>query len=95
MTRTRFSITTDIAAPHSLVWSPMADVARWPEWTESISRVNLELEICEIVWLVATEHVDNITNLGLNIHSDRLCDVGRIKHRKSSPSPSCERDETH
>lgn len=32
-------------------------------------------EICEIVWLVATEHVYNITNIGLNIHSDMLCNV--------------------
>jgi alkylhydroperoxidase family enzyme len=34
-----------------------------------------EREICEIVWLVATEHVYNLTNLGLNIHSDMLCDI--------------------
>lgn len=36
-----------------------------------------EREICEIVWLVASEHIDNLTNLGLNIHSDMLCDIGR------------------
>jgi alkylhydroperoxidase family enzyme len=34
-----------------------------------------EREICEIVWLVASEHVYNMTNIGLNIHSDMLCDV--------------------
>jgi alkylhydroperoxidase family enzyme len=34
-------------------------------------------EICEIVWLVATEHVYNLTNIGLNIHSDMLCDTAR------------------
>jgi alkylhydroperoxidase family enzyme len=34
-----------------------------------------ERQICEIVWLVASEHVYNITNIGLNIHSDRLCDL--------------------
>jgi len=34
-----------------------------------------EREICEIVWLVASEHVYNITNIGLNIHSDLLCDI--------------------
>jgi alkylhydroperoxidase family enzyme len=38
-----------------------------------------EREICEIVWLVATEHVYNITNIGLNIHSDMLCDISRKK----------------
>lgn len=38
-----------------------------------------EREICEIVWLVATEHVYNITNIGLNIHSDMLCDTTKMK----------------
>ena len=36
-----------------------------------------EREICEVVWLVASEHVYNMTNLGLNIHSDMLCDISR------------------
>jgi len=36
-----------------------------------------ERHICEIVWLVATEHVYNISNIGLNIHSDLLCDGSR------------------
>jgi len=36
-----------------------------------------EREICEIVWLVASEHVYNMTNIGLNIHSDMLCDINR------------------
>ena len=31
--------------------------------------------ICEIVWLVASEHLYNMTNIGLNIHSDMLCDL--------------------
>lgn len=34
-----------------------------------------EREICEIVYTIATEHVYNLTNLGLNIHSDMLCDI--------------------
>ncbi len=38
-----------------------------------------EREICEIVWLVATEHVYNMTNIGLNIHSDMLCYISRRK----------------
>ncbi len=38
-----------------------------------------EREICEIVWLVATEHAYNMTNIGLNIHSDMLCDISRKK----------------
>ena len=36
-----------------------------------------ERAICEIVWLVASEHFYNMTNIGLNIHSDRLCDFTR------------------
>jgi len=36
-----------------------------------------ERAICEIVWLVASEHFYNLTNIGLNIHSDMLCDIGR------------------
>jgi len=38
-----------------------------------------EREICEIVWLVASEHLYNMTNIGLNIHSDMLCDLARKK----------------
>ncbi len=36
-----------------------------------------EREICEIVWLVASEHLYNMTNIGLNIHSDMLCEIKR------------------
>jgi alkylhydroperoxidase family enzyme len=38
-----------------------------------------ERELCEIVWVVASEHLYNITNIGLNIHSDMLCDISRQK----------------
>ncbi|MGB7745417.1 MAG: hypothetical protein WBL41_21800, partial [Terracidiphilus sp.] len=38
-----------------------------------------ERAICEIVWLVASEHMYNMTNIGLNIHSDMLCDIARKK----------------
>jgi alkylhydroperoxidase family enzyme len=38
-----------------------------------------ERQICEIVWLVASEHFYNMSNLGLNIHSDMLCDIRRKK----------------
>jgi alkylhydroperoxidase family enzyme len=44
-----------------------------------MSRYYSEREICEIVWLVASEHLYNITNIGLNIHSDMLCDISRKK----------------
>ena len=46
-----------------------------PETFERLAAHYSEREICEIVWLVASEHIYNITNLGLNIHSDMLCDI--------------------
>lgn len=36
-----------------------------------------ETQICEVVWLIASEHLYNMTNIGLNIHSDMLCDLSR------------------
>lgn len=33
-----------------------------------------EREICDIVWLVASEHLFNLSNIGLNIGSDGLCE---------------------
>ena len=38
-----------------------------------------EREVCEIVWLVASEHLYNLTNIGMNIHSDMLCDISKRK----------------
>lgn len=43
-----------------------------------------EREVCEIVWLVATEHVYNMTNIGLNIHSDMLCDLAKKTAQKQN-----------
>lgn len=42
-----------------------------------LTRHYSERQICEIVWLVASEHVYNMTNIGLNIHSDMLCDISK------------------
>ncbi len=44
-----------------------------------MARYYSERAICEIVWLVASEHFYNMTNIGLNIHSDMLCDISRKK----------------
>lgn len=52
----------------------------------NLARHFSEREICEIVWLVATEHVYNMTNIGLNIHSDMLCDLSR-KRGSRDPQP--------
>ena len=48
-----------------------------PENVAHLAKYFSEREICEIVWLVASEHLYNMTNIGLNIHSDLLCDFGR------------------
>jgi len=53
-----------------------------PDTFSRMARHYSERQICEIVWLVATEHVYNLTNIGLNIHSDMLCDISR-KNRQS------------
>ena len=50
-----------------------------PETFARLRKHYSERAICEIVWLVASEHFYNLTNLGLNIHSDMLCDIAR-KH---------------
>jgi alkylhydroperoxidase family enzyme len=48
-----------------------------PATFERLKRNFSERAICEIVWLVASEHVYNMTNIGLNIHSDMLCQIAR------------------
>jgi alkylhydroperoxidase family enzyme len=47
------------------------------ETFQRLERHYSERAICEIVWLIASEHLYNLTNLGLNIHSDMLCDIAR------------------
>ncbi len=48
-----------------------------PETFEALSRHYSEREICDIVWIVASEHLYNINNIGLNIGSDAMCEVPR------------------
>jgi alkylhydroperoxidase family enzyme len=48
-----------------------------PEIFARLTNYYSERQICEIVWLVASEHFYNMTNIGLNIHSDMLCDIGK------------------
>lgn len=57
-----------------------------PETFARMSHYYSERQICEIVWVVATEHVYNMTNIGLNIHSDMLCDIGRKKQHSPATS---------
>jgi alkylhydroperoxidase family enzyme len=46
-----------------------------PETFERLARYYDEREICEIVWLVASEHLYNMSNIGLDIGSDGLCEL--------------------
>ena len=49
------------------------------ELFEKLAKHYDERSICEIVWIVATEFYYNIGNIGLNIHSDMLCDIAKKK----------------
>lgn len=55
-----------------------------PDTFSRLRRYYSEREVCEIVWLVATEHVYNMTNIGLNIHSDMLCDLAKKNAQKQN-----------
>lgn len=46
-----------------------------PETFERLKEFYGEREICELAWVVATEHVYNISNHGLNIGSDGFCEL--------------------
>jgi alkylhydroperoxidase family enzyme len=50
-----------------------------PHTFERLARFYGEREICDIVWLVASEHLYNISNIGLNIGSDGLCELRPAK----------------
>jgi len=54
-----------------------------PATFSRLARFYSERQICEIVCLVASEHFYNITNIGLNIHSDMLCDLAKAASRAS------------
>jgi len=55
-----------------------------PETFARLARFYSEREICEIVWLVASEHFYNVGNIGLNIHSDMLCDITRKRRAREA-----------
>ena len=51
-----------------------------PNTFARMARYYSERRICEIVWLVASEHLYNMINIGLNIYSDMLCDIARKRN---------------
>jgi alkylhydroperoxidase family enzyme len=57
-----------------------------PDTFARLSRCYSEREICDIVWLVASEHLYNMTNIGLNIGSDGLCELRPPRARRASPA---------
>jgi alkylhydroperoxidase family enzyme len=61
-----------------------------PETFAELSRHYSEREVCDIVWLVSSEHLYNLNNIGLNIGSDGLCQVGDraqpVPQRSDTPS---------
>ncbi|MBV8194344.1 MAG: hypothetical protein JOY80_02325 [Candidatus Dormibacteraeota bacterium] len=61
-----------------------------PDTFIELSRHYSGREICEIVWLVSSNHRFNINNLGLGIESDGLCEVNsKAQHAvvRTSSSP--------
>src|SRR5690606_2608142 len=50
-----------------------------PQTFSRMAKYYSEREICEIVYLISSEHLSNITNIGLNIHSDMFCDISKRK----------------
>jgi alkylhydroperoxidase family enzyme len=46
-----------------------------PDTFTALSRHYTEREICELVWVIATNHLFNINNLGLGVGSDGLCEL--------------------
>ncbi len=55
-----------------------------PVTFERMAEYYSEREICEIVYLIATEHLYNMTDIGLNIHSDMICDIAK-KRKYGNP----------
>ena len=48
-----------------------------PQTFAALAEHHSEREICEVVWVVASEHLYNLNNIGLGIGSDGLCTVAR------------------
>jgi alkylhydroperoxidase family enzyme len=55
------------------------DKASSPTTFAKLGRHFSEREICELTWLVASEHLYNINNVALNIGSAGMCDLSVAK----------------
>jgi alkylhydroperoxidase family enzyme len=58
-----------------------------PQTFDKLALHYSERQICEIVYLVATQFLFNINNIGLNIHSDMICDIARKRRGSSLKEP--------
>jgi hypothetical protein len=54
-----------------------------PETFARLKDFYSEREICEIVWPVASEHIYNLTNHGLGIGSEGLCELAAERTKTS------------
>jgi len=50
-----------------------------PDTFSALSQHYSERQICEIVWVASSNHLNNINNLGLGIGSDGLCELAKQK----------------
>jgi alkylhydroperoxidase family enzyme len=48
-----------------------------PDKFAAVARHYSEREICELTWIVSTNHLFNLNNLGLGISSDGLCEISQ------------------
>lgn len=54
----------------------------------ALSRHYSEREICEIVWVISSNHLFNLNNLGLGIGSDGLCELSPQSRPAAVRSPA-------
>jgi alkylhydroperoxidase family enzyme len=59
-----------------------------PATFERLARHYGEREICDIVWLVASEHFYNVANHGLGIGSDGLCELSAARSGRAAAAAS-------
>jgi alkylhydroperoxidase family enzyme len=57
-----------------------------PETIAQLKEHYSDAQICGIVWLVASEHLYNLTNIGLGIGSDGLCELAAQQRRATTAS---------
>jgi AhpD family alkylhydroperoxidase len=67
--RSALDYATELTANHAVARDTFAQLSRYYN----------ERQICDIVWVVASEHLYNINNIGVNIGSDGFCAISAKK----------------